>query len=90
MPDIATGAKGAISQQRRREKPARPRSGHPQRSRCAARMVKLYGFARVNQGAHGKTRDLRVLWTLEEVGMAYGSSGWTTRTTHSIPLNTAR
>jgi len=34
-------------------------------------MVKLYGFARVNKGAHGKTRDLRVLWALEEIGMPY-------------------
>lgn len=34
-------------------------------------MVKLYGFARVNKGAHGKTRDLRVLWALEEIGLPY-------------------
>lgn len=34
-------------------------------------MLKLYGFARVNQGARGKTRDLRVLWTLEEIGLPY-------------------
>src|SRR5258706_10292315 len=34
-------------------------------------MLKLYGFARVNKGARGKTRDLRVLWTLEEIGMPY-------------------
>ena len=34
-------------------------------------MLKLYGFARVNKGAHGKTRDLRVLWTLEEIGLPY-------------------
>jgi glutathione S-transferase len=37
--------------------------------RC--RMLKLYCFARVNKGAHGKTRDLRVLWTLEEIGLPY-------------------
>src|SRR5262245_52881307 len=34
-------------------------------------MLKLYGFARVNKGAHGKTRDLRVLWALEEIGLPY-------------------
>src|SRR3954467_9703844 len=34
-------------------------------------MLKLYGFARVNKMARGKTRDLRVLWTLEEVGLPY-------------------
>lgn len=34
-------------------------------------MVKLYGFARVNKGARGNTRDLRVLWALEETGVPY-------------------
>jgi glutathione S-transferase len=34
-------------------------------------MIKLYGFARVNKGAHGNTRDLRVLWALEEIGLPY-------------------
>src|SRR5688572_29437137 len=34
-------------------------------------MLKLYSFARVNKGARGNTRDLRVLWTLEEIGMPY-------------------
>ncbi|MEO8702766.1 MAG: glutathione S-transferase family protein [Kofleriaceae bacterium] len=34
-------------------------------------MFKLYGFARVNKVARGKTRDLRVLWALEEVGVPY-------------------
>jgi glutathione S-transferase len=34
-------------------------------------MLKLYGFARVNEGAHGNTRDLRVLWALEEMGLPY-------------------
>ena len=29
-------------------------------------MLKVYGFARVNKGARGSTRDLRVLWALEE------------------------
>jgi glutathione S-transferase len=34
-------------------------------------MLKVYGFARVNKGARGNTRDLRVLWTLEEMGLPY-------------------
>jgi glutathione S-transferase len=34
-------------------------------------MLKLYGFARVNKGARGNTRDLRVLWMLEEIGLPY-------------------
>lgn len=36
-----------------------------------ARMLKLYGFSRVNKLAHGNTRDLRVLWALEEMGLPY-------------------
>jgi glutathione S-transferase len=34
-------------------------------------MLKVYGFARVNAGARGNTRDLRVLWALEEIGLPY-------------------
>jgi glutathione S-transferase len=34
-------------------------------------MLQVYGFARVNEGARGNTRDLRVLWALEEMGLAY-------------------
>jgi glutathione S-transferase len=34
-------------------------------------MIKLYGFGRVNKGARGRTRDLRVLWALEETGLPY-------------------
>jgi glutathione S-transferase len=34
-------------------------------------MLKLYAFARVNKGAHGNTRDLRILWALEEIGLPY-------------------
>src|SRR3954467_15481308 len=34
-------------------------------------MLKLYGFARVNKMARGNTRDLRVLWALEEMGLPY-------------------
>jgi glutathione S-transferase len=32
-------------------------------------MLKIYGFARVNKAARGNTRDLRVLWALEEMGL---------------------
>lgn len=38
-------------------------------------MLKLYGFARVNKGARGNTRDLRVLWALEEMGLPYDIVG---------------
>lgn len=34
-------------------------------------MLKVYGFSRVNRVARGNTRDLRVLWALEEMGMPY-------------------
>ncbi|HEX2871294.1 MAG TPA: hypothetical protein VHP33_08560 [Polyangiaceae bacterium] len=34
-------------------------------------MLKVYGFGRVNRGARGNTRDLRVLWALEEMGLPY-------------------
>jgi glutathione S-transferase len=34
-------------------------------------MLKIYGFSRVNKFAHGNTRDLRVLWALEETGLPY-------------------
>jgi len=34
-------------------------------------MVKLYGFSRVNKVAHGNTRDLRVLWALEEMQVPF-------------------
>jgi glutathione S-transferase len=34
-------------------------------------MLKLYGFARVNKMARGNTRDLRVLWALEEMELPY-------------------
>jgi glutathione S-transferase len=34
-------------------------------------MLKVYGFSRVNSFARGNTRDLRVLWALEEMGMPY-------------------
>ena len=34
-------------------------------------MLKVYGFSRVNKFARGNTRDLRVLWALEEMDMPY-------------------
>src|SRR3954452_2778471 len=34
-------------------------------------MLKVYGFSRVNNFARGNTRDLRVLWALEEMGLPY-------------------
>lgn len=34
-------------------------------------MLKVYGFSRVNSFARGNTRDLRVLWALEEMGLRY-------------------
>jgi glutathione S-transferase len=34
-------------------------------------MLKAYGFSRVNKFARGNTRDLRVLWALEEMGLPY-------------------
>lgn len=34
-------------------------------------MIKLYTFSRVNKMARGNTRDLRVLWALEEMGLPY-------------------
>ena len=34
-------------------------------------MLKVYGFSKVNAGARGNTRDLRVLWALEEMQMPF-------------------
>lgn len=34
-------------------------------------MLEIYGFARVNEMARGNTRDLRVLWALEEMRLPY-------------------
>ncbi|MCE9669985.1 glutathione S-transferase family protein [Myxococcus stipitatus] len=38
-------------------------------------MLTLYGFGRVNSKVVGVTRDLRVLWTLEELGVPYRVHG---------------
>ena len=34
-------------------------------------MLKLYGFLKVNAGARGNTRDLRVLWALDEMQLPF-------------------
>jgi len=34
-------------------------------------MLKVYGFSKVNAGARGNTRDLRVLWALEEMQLPF-------------------
>jgi glutathione S-transferase len=38
-------------------------------------MLTLYGFSKVNQYARGHTRDLRVLWTLEELHLPFKIAG---------------
>ena len=38
-------------------------------------MIKLYGFSKVNAGARGHTRDLRVLWALEEMQLPFDIVG---------------
>ena len=38
-------------------------------------MLNVYGFSRVNKMVRGKTRDLRVLWALEEMGLPYDVVG---------------
>jgi len=38
-------------------------------------MIKLYGFSKVNAGARGHTRDLRVLWALEEMQLPFEIAG---------------
>jgi glutathione S-transferase len=38
-------------------------------------MLKVYSFSRVNKIARGNTRDLRVLWALEEMGLPYEIAG---------------
>src|SRR3954463_2960197 len=34
-------------------------------------MLEVYGFSRVNKMARGNTRDLRVLWALEEMSLPH-------------------
>jgi glutathione S-transferase len=38
-------------------------------------MLKVYGFSKVNAGARGHTRDLRVLWALEEMQLPFELAG---------------
>ena len=38
-------------------------------------MLKLYGFSKVNAAARGHTRDLRVLWALEELQLPFEIAG---------------
>ena len=38
-------------------------------------MLKLYGFSKVNAVARGNTRDLRVLWALEEMHIPFELAG---------------
>lgn len=38
-------------------------------------MLKLYGFGKVNAVARGRTRDLRVLWALEEMQLPFEIAG---------------
>ena len=38
-------------------------------------MLKIYGFSKVNAGARGHTRDLRVLWALEEMQLPFEVAG---------------
>ena len=54
--------------------------------RRGALMVTVYGFSRVNSFARGRTRDLRVLWALEEMGVLIASKGWIIRRTTSTPM----
>src|SRR5688572_5837565 len=48
-----------------------PSPGHPRTNGVGCGMLKVYGFGRVNEGARGRTRDLRVLWALEEIELPY-------------------
>src|SRR5690349_1179080 len=34
-------------------------------------MLTLYGFGNIFEGGHGETKDMRVQWALEEIGLAY-------------------
>lgn len=39
-------------------------------------MITLHAFGRVHPITHGETRDLRVQWALEEMGLPYEVRGW--------------
>ena len=38
-------------------------------------MITLHAFGRVHPAVHGETRDLRVQWALEEMGLPYRVQG---------------
>jgi len=39
-------------------------------------MLTLHAFGRIHPAVHGETRDLRVQWALEEMGLSYEVRGW--------------
>lgn len=39
-------------------------------------MITLHAFGHVHPAVHGETRDLRVQWALEEMGLPYAVRGW--------------
>lgn len=39
-------------------------------------MITLHAFGAVHPAVHGETRDLRVQWALEEMGLPYRVRGW--------------
>jgi glutathione S-transferase len=39
-------------------------------------MITLHAFGRVHPFVHGETRDLRIQWALEEMGLPYAVRGW--------------
>jgi len=39
-------------------------------------MLTLHAFANVHPAVHGETRDLRIQWALEEIGLPYQVRGW--------------
>lgn len=39
-------------------------------------MITLHAFGNVHPFVHGETRDLRIQWALEEMGLAYEVRGW--------------
>lgn len=43
--------------------------------RMNGNMIKVYGFSKVNAVARGHTRDLRVLWALEEMQLPFELAG---------------
>jgi glutathione S-transferase len=53
------------------QKTTRLNDDDPRRPGDADRMITLYGFGRVHPKVIGETRDLRVQWALEELGLPY-------------------